>query len=68
MNKSDNLVKPPRLSTDHVTGERPFLHPSWAEFVRFCRELGHGEIENLKIQDGLPVMAEVVRRKIKFTE
>jgi hypothetical protein len=29
-------------------------------------EMGHGEIENLKIQDGLPVLAEVTRRKVKF--
>jgi len=44
------------------------LHPAWAEFVRFCRDLKHGEIENLKIQDGVPLMAEMVRRKVKFTE
>jgi hypothetical protein len=42
------------------------LHPSWAAFVRFCRELGHGEIEKLRIQDGLPMSAEIVREKIRF--
>ena len=35
-------------------------------FVRFCQELRHGEIERLKIQDGLPVLAEVTKKKIKF--
>jgi len=30
-------------------------------------ELGHGEIEQLKIQDGLPVLAEMTKRKVKFT-
>jgi hypothetical protein len=43
-----------------------FLHPAWLAFVRYCQELRHGEIERLKIQDGLPVLAEVTREKIKF--
>ncbi len=42
------------------------LHPTWRAFVRYCAELQHGEIELLKIQDGLPVLAEVVKKKIKF--
>jgi hypothetical protein len=37
------------------------------QFIRYCAELGHGEIEKLKIQDGLPVLAEVAVKKIKFT-
>ena len=45
----------------------PELHPAWREFLRFCRELQFGEIEKLRIQDGLPVLAEVTRQKIKFT-
>ena len=39
----------------------------WARLIRFCQELGHGEIEKLKIQDGIPVIADVVRGKVKFT-
>jgi hypothetical protein len=42
------------------------VHPSWRAFIRYCAELQHGVIELLKIQDGLPVLAEVVRKKIKF--
>jgi hypothetical protein len=42
------------------------LHPAWLIFVRYCTELQHGEIERLKIQNGLPFMAEVTRKKIKF--
>ena len=42
------------------------LHPAWRAFVRYCVELEHGEIERLKIQDGLPVLAEVTKKKIKF--
>ncbi len=44
------------------------LHPAWIEFIRFCRQLRHGEIDRLRIQDGLPVLAETVRQKVKFTK
>lgn len=40
---------------------------AWREFIRFCAELRHGEIERLSIQDGLPVLAEITRRKVKFS-
>jgi hypothetical protein len=43
------------------------LHPAWQAFLRFCAELRHGEIERLSIQDGLPVLAEMTKKKIKFT-
>lgn len=43
------------------------LHPAWAAFIRFCRDLKHGEIERLVVQDGLPVLAETTRKKVKFT-
>jgi hypothetical protein len=42
------------------------LHPAWQAFIACCRALEHGEIACLKIQDGLPVMAEVVTRKVRF--
>ena len=42
------------------------LHPAWLRLIRFCSELGHGEIAKLKIQDGLPVIADVTTRKVKF--
>jgi len=44
------------------------LHPAWIEFIRLCRQIQHGEIEQLKIQDGLPMLAETVRQKIRFTK
>jgi len=43
------------------------IHPAWMRLIRYCAELGHGEIEKLKIQDGVPVIANVVREKVKFT-
>jgi hypothetical protein len=48
-----------RLSAD--------VHPAWARLMQYCTEIGHGEIEKLKIQDGVPVIADVVREKVKFT-
>jgi hypothetical protein len=43
------------------------LHPAWQRLIDYCIQLGHGEIEKLKIQDGLPMTAEVTTRKIKFS-
>jgi hypothetical protein len=43
------------------------LHPSWYSFIQFCESLGYGEIEKLKIQDGLPMIAEEVKKKVKFS-
>ena len=59
-----DCVFDPRTSGVRVRGE---LHPAWARLMQFCAELGHGEIEKLKIQDGVPVIADVVREKVKFT-
>jgi len=56
-------------ATTTTTGERlavNSVHPAWRALVRYCADLRHGEIELLKIQDGLPVMAEVTRKKIRF--
>jgi hypothetical protein len=43
------------------------LPVAWREFIGFCRDLRHGEIERLSIQDGLPVLAELTKKKVKFT-
>jgi len=42
------------------------LHPAWRALIDLCRDLRHGEIERIKIQDGLLVSAEVVRKKIRW--
>ena len=42
------------------------LSPAWLRFMEFCKKLGHGEIENLKIHEGVPVLAERVIEKTKF--
>jgi len=43
------------------------LPPAWLAFIRYCQQLGFGEISNLKIQDGVPVLAEETTRKVKFS-
>jgi hypothetical protein len=51
----------------HQKPEAPTkLHPAWDEFVRYCADLEYGEIEKLRIQNGLPVLAELTRKKVKF--
>jgi hypothetical protein len=38
----------------------------WLAFASFCAKLGHGRIEKLEIQNGVPVFAETVTEKVKF--
>ena len=44
----------------------PALHPAWVAFIRHCQGMGFGEITKLKIQEGVPVLAEESTRKVKF--
>ena len=55
----------PIAATAHVESAIKSLH-SWRAFIEYRAELGHAEIESLKIQNGLPVLAEVIRKKVKF--
>jgi hypothetical protein len=55
-------------ATPRPRPEAKEVHPAWREFMRFCQEMGHGEIERLVIQDGLPVLAQMTRQKVKFTK
>jgi hypothetical protein len=50
-----------------AVGEEGRLPSAWREFIRFCGELRHGEIERLCIQDGVPVLAEMTRKKVRFS-
>ncbi|MBZ5590284.1 MAG: hypothetical protein LAO05_17155 [Acidobacteriia bacterium] len=62
---SEGIRQPIALPLAPVSGERS-LPPAWREFIRFCRDLRHGEIERLSIQDGMPVLAETIKKKVKF--
>lgn len=52
---------------EHDGKSVPGIAEPWARLIKFCQQLGHGEIEKLKIQDGVPVIADLVREKVKFT-
>jgi len=54
------------LSTPSASRPESTLHPAWWSFIAYCRELRHGDIELLRVQDGLPVLAELTRKKVKF--
>ena len=56
-----------RDAADTAAAPAERIHPAWANLMRFCREMGYGELERNKIQDGLPVVAEVATRRVKFT-
>lgn len=62
-----NRSAPRTGSLDRRPGRRSRAeHAAWRSFIRYCESIGHGEIGKLKIQDGLPVLAEVTRQKVKF--
>ena len=44
------------------------IHPIWYTFIKYCESVRFGEIENLKIQDGLPMVAEGIKKKILFAK
>ena len=50
------------LENNHRGG----LHPAWERFIHFCERLQFGEVERLKIQDGIPMAAEVTTKKVRF--
>jgi hypothetical protein len=67
-------MKERRTEMEHKNSDRPWpttsnpagVHPAWIALIRHCQEMGHGEIERLKIQDGVPVMAERSIQRIKL--
>ena len=67
MSERKNAPETRRDGTANKGRPEASLHPAWVAFVRYCQEMGHGEIEKLKIQDGIPVLVEVSRQKIKFS-
>ena len=66
MNERDNSSDT-RTNRTAASSDDAGLHPAWRGFIRYCQEMSHGEIERLKIQDGIPVLVEVSRQKIKFS-
>jgi len=48
------------------TSKLIYVHPLWHSFIKYCETLEYGEIDKLKIHDGLPVSAEKALKKTKF--
>lgn len=61
---AEGISRPIRLPL--TTEVEHVLPPAWREFIRYCQDLRHGEIERLSIQDGVPVLAEVTKKKVRF--
>ncbi len=60
-------MQPSEIIEERSNNERTQLHPAWIAFISYCDRLGHGEIEKLKIQNGVPVLAEIAVQKVKFS-
>lgn len=60
------INKPSKSLHAHEPRIAQALHPAWLALIRHCQEMGFGEIERLKIQDGVPVMAEKSIQRIKL--
>lgn len=43
------------------------VHPAERALLLYLRRLGFGVLEKLQVQNGLPVSAEEVRGKVRFT-
>jgi hypothetical protein len=63
--KIESRIPQSSLATNNWRSDAS-LHESWQALIRFCEQLQHGEIEKIKIQDGVPVLAEIATKKIKF--
>lgn len=57
-----------KLNEEVPTSKLIRVHPIWYSFIKYCEEIQNGEIERLKVQNGLPIIAEEVKRKIKFVK
>jgi hypothetical protein len=64
--KAENAGNATQRSRIH-TDVQADLHPAWQAMIRFCRDLGYGEIACVKIHDGVPISAEVAMKKIRWS-
>jgi len=59
--------KPNSIGKNQVKTAFKSLHPAWQNLIAHCQEIGYGEIERLKIQDGIPVLIEKTIKRTKLT-
>ena len=73
-NRNDDAIKQDKAMNGNSgetckkgeTAKLIYIHPTWYSFIKYCQSLEYGEIDRLKIQDGLPVSAEKALKKTKF--
>lgn len=65
---SNHDVKEKTMEKSSPKSRHIHIHPIWYTFIRYCESVKFGEIENLKIQDGLPMVAEGIKKKILFAK
>lgn len=53
---------------DRQCGELVRLHPAEKRLIEYIRQLRYGTIATLKVQDGLPMLAEEALKKVKFAD
>jgi len=56
------------LPQTEIKGRLGQVHPDRRAFVKNRQNIRFGDINKLKIQDGLPMLAEHVTKKILFPE
>lgn len=65
MDEADQMM---RTSSNRGKDQKTMsVHPDWMTFIRYCEDLGFGELEKIRIRNGIPVMAEQAIKKIKFS-
>ncbi len=65
--RTDIMSKGIRQSSENIgQSGLTYIRPAWYSFIKYCETLKYGEIDKLKMQDGLSVLAEEVKGKIKF--
>ncbi len=57
-----------KANAEVLAGKLIRVHPVWYSFIKYCEAIQNGEIEKLKVQNGLPMLAEEVKKKIKFVK
>ena len=67
-NDSNRGVKEKTMEKNPPKSRHIHIHPIWYTFIKYCESVKFGEIENLKIQDGLPMVAEGIKKKIMFAK
>jgi hypothetical protein len=55
-----------RETNESVVTNKCSVHPAWEALIRYCEKLQFGELEKIRIQNGVPMIVEVIRAKIRL--